>query len=207
MLSESIKTALGAELAAQVEEALKGKGKEGKDIDLVVGNDGSFVPITKYETALQGQKSAETTLAQAVASLKDVGGSGDPAKIADDVKAVQASMSELTKSHKAELANIQRTSAVKMALTGKVHDATDIMRLIDMEKIEVDDTGTLKTNLDDLVKPLREAKPYLFMPEQSTQQQPNISGASPASAANHTPPAATSEANNTIRAAMGLPTK
>ena len=44
MILESIRSLLGAELTAQVENALKGKGKDGKDVDLVVGNDGSFVP-------------------------------------------------------------------------------------------------------------------------------------------------------------------
>ena len=44
MIIESVKTILGEELSAQVETALKGKGKDGKDLDLVVGNDGSYVP-------------------------------------------------------------------------------------------------------------------------------------------------------------------
>lgn len=49
MITESIKTLLGADLTRQVEEALKGKGKDGKDVDLVVGNDGSFVPADKFD--------------------------------------------------------------------------------------------------------------------------------------------------------------
>ena len=44
MIIEGIKSLLGDELSAQVEAALKGKGKDGKDVDLVIGNDGSFVP-------------------------------------------------------------------------------------------------------------------------------------------------------------------
>ena len=52
MISESIKTLLDDELTAQVENVLKGKGKDGKDVDLVVGNDGTFVPADKYESAL-----------------------------------------------------------------------------------------------------------------------------------------------------------
>lgn len=82
---EKIKELLGEELAGQVEAALKGKGKDGRDIDLVIGNDGSYVPAEKLETERQARTSAETALKNAAAALKGVGGSGDPAKIADDV--------------------------------------------------------------------------------------------------------------------------
>ena len=89
MITESIRILLGEELAQRVEEAIKGKGKDGKDIDLVVGNDGSFVPAEKYNGANSGKTSAENALKAAAEALKAIGGSGDPAKIGDDVKAAQ----------------------------------------------------------------------------------------------------------------------
>ena len=85
MITESVKTILGADLSNQVEAALKGKGKDGKDVDLVVGNDGTFVPADKYNGANSGKTSAENALKAAAEALKAIGGSGDPAKIADDV--------------------------------------------------------------------------------------------------------------------------
>ena len=86
MIIEGIRNLLGEDLAKQVETALKGKGKDGKDVDLVVGNDGTFVPAEKYNGANSGKASAENALKAAAEALKAVGGSGDPAKIADDVK-------------------------------------------------------------------------------------------------------------------------
>ena len=57
---EKIKELLGEELAGQVEAALKGKGKDGRDIDLVIGNDGSYVPAEKVEGSHQcGNRSQE----------------------------------------------------------------------------------------------------------------------------------------------------
>ena len=47
MIIEGIRNLLGEDLAKQVEAALKGKGKDGKDVDLVIGNDGTFVPAEK----------------------------------------------------------------------------------------------------------------------------------------------------------------
>ena len=89
MITESVKTILGEDLSNQVEAALKGKGKDGKDVDLVVGNDGTFVPAEKYNGANSGKNSAENALKAAAEALKAIGGSGDPAKIADDVKTAQ----------------------------------------------------------------------------------------------------------------------
>lgn len=48
MISDKVKELLGEDLAKQVEAALKGKGKDAKDIDLVVGNDGTHVPADKF---------------------------------------------------------------------------------------------------------------------------------------------------------------
>lgn len=181
MIHESIKAALGEELTKQVETALKGKGKDGKDIDLVVGNDGSFVPAEKFNGANTGRTSAENALKAAAEALKAVGGSGDPAKIAEDVTKAKATIDTLTQNHTAELAKIQKTTAVKLGLAGKVHDPSDVVSLLDLDKIEVDDSGSLKSNLDDLIKPIKESKPYLFIEDKGQQPPPDLKGAKPAS--------------------------
>ena len=102
MITEGIRTALGEELANQVEEALKGKGKDGKDLDLVVGNDGSYVPVDKFNTATSGKSTAEAALKAAAEALKEIGGTGDPAKIADDVLAAQQKMTNLQETYDAD---------------------------------------------------------------------------------------------------------
>lgn len=165
---EKIKELLGEELAGQVEAALKGKGKDGRDIDLVIGNDGSYVPAEKLETERQARTSAETALKNAAAALKGVGGSGDPAKIADDVAAAQQKLTDLESGYKKELAGIKRTAAVKLGLAGKVHDPEDIIKLLEMDKIELDDAGNLKAPIDELVKSIKEQKPYLFVEDKPT---------------------------------------
>ena len=156
MITESVKTILGADLSNQVEAALKGKGKDGKDVDLVVSNDGTFVPADKYNGANSGKTSAENALKAAAEALKAIGGSGDPAKIADDVKTAQ--------------------------------DPADIISLLDLDKIEVDAAGTLKTDLDGLLKPLKESKAYLFKSQDPAN--PDIKGAKPADPGARQEPAA-----------------
>lgn len=125
MIIEGIRNLLGEDLAKQVEAALKGKGKDGKDVDLVIGNDGTFVPAEKYNGANSGKASAENALKAAAEALKAVGGSGDPAKIADDVKVAKEKFDTLQTTHAAELAKISKRSALQMALNGKVYDPSD----------------------------------------------------------------------------------
>ena len=179
MIIEGIKTLLGDELSAQVEAALKGKGKDGKDVDLVIGNDGSFVPAEKYNGANSGKNSAEAALKAAAEALKAIGGTGDPAKIAEDVKNAQTTIANLQSTHDAEIKKISKNAALRMALNGKVHDPSDIIGLLDLEKIDVDDKGSLKTDLEGLLKPIRESKAYLFK-EESKPGAPGIKGAKPA---------------------------
>lgn len=179
MIIEGIKSLLGDELSAQVEAALKGKGKDGKDVDLVIGNDGSFVPAEKYNGANSGKTSAENALKAAAEALKAIGGTGDPTKIAEDVKNAQTTIANLQSTHDAEIKKISKNAALRMALNGKVHDPSDIIGLLDLEKIDVDDKGSLKTDLEGLLKPIRESKAYLFK-EESKPGAPGIKGAKPA---------------------------
>lgn len=188
MIIEGIRNLLGEDLAKQVEAALKGKGKDGKDVDLVIGNDGTFVPAEKYNGANSGKASAENALKAAAEALKAVGGSGDPAKIADDVKVAKEKFDTLQRTHAAELAKISKRSALQMALNGKVYDPSDIIGLLDMDKIEVSDDGSLKTDLEGLLKPIKESKAYLF--KEDPAKTPPVHGATPADPGPKTLPAA-----------------
>lgn len=189
MITESVKTILGEDLANQVEAALKGKGKDGKDVDLVVGNDGTFVPAEKYNGANSGKTSAENALKAAAEALKAIGGSGDPAKIADDVKTAQATIETLRTDHQKEITRIQKNTALRMALADKVHDPADIISLLDLDRIEVDAGGALKSDLDGILKPFKESKAYLFK-TQKPEKTPDIKGAKPAEPGARQEPAA-----------------
>lgn len=179
MISESIKTLLGEDLATRVEEVVKGKGKEGKDVDLVVGNDGTFVPADKHEGEKQRAISAENALKAAAEAIKALGGTGDPAKLGEDVVKAQGTIDTLKADHKTEIQKIQKRTALRMALADKTHDPDDIISKLDMEKIEVSADGGLKTDLEPLLAPMRESKPYLFK-EKKEQETPALSGAQPA---------------------------
>lgn len=186
MIAEAIKNALGDDLAPQVEAALKGKGKEGKDLELVIGNDGSFVPAHKYDEAKSRAESAEAALKTAAAELKAIGGSGDAAKLAEDVKNAQQKLSGLEESHAKEITALKKTAAIKAGLAGQVHDPADILALLNMDEIELAEDGSLKTDLNGLLQPLKETKGYLFKEENPSA---GITGAKPASTGKKEPAA------------------
>ena len=94
----------------------------------------------------------------------------------------------LPPTHAAELAKISKRSALQMALNGKVYDPSDIIGLLDMDKIEVSDDGSLKTDLEGLLKPIKESKAYLF--KEDPAKTPPVHGATPADPGPKTPPAA-----------------
>lgn len=179
MLTESIKGLLGAQLATEVEAALKGKGKDGKDIDLVVGNDGSFVPADKYNGAEGGRKSAENALKSAAEALKAIGGSGDPAKIAEDVRTAKTALDTLQTNHAAELMRIRKDTALRMFLADKVHDPADVIGTL-MDNVEINEDGSLKTDVAKLLEPVKASKPYLFRQSADGDGGAGLSGAKPA---------------------------
>lgn len=68
-----------------------------------------------------------------------------------------------------KLAQINKTNAIALALKDvKAHDSDVLMKLIDIDKVELGDDG--KPKLDEVVKSLKESKPFLFEQEQTTPQ-------------------------------------
>ena len=177
MIIENVRALLGDELAGQVEAALKGKGKNGTDIDLVAGNDGSYIPQATHAAVVTQADAAEATLKQAATALKSLGASGDTNNLAADVLKVQGDMSTLQANHAAEMSKLQKTTALKLGLGGNAHDPEDIISRLNLDDIELDEGGGLKSNLDDLLKPIREAKPYLF--KEAPAQEFSLRGAVP----------------------------
>lgn len=177
MIVANIRALLGDALAGQVEAALKGKGKDGADIDLVSGSDGTYIRSDSH-TAVQGRAdAAEKTLEAVAAALKNLGASGDAKNLAADVLKVQGSVDDLRKNHSAEMAKLMKTTALKLGLGGIAHDPNDIISRLDLDKIEVDEKGGLKSSLDSLINPIKESKPYLFKDPQKTEFK--LSGAVP----------------------------
>lgn len=162
MLAARIKELLGEELAKQVEDKLKGQGKDGKDIDAVIGNDGSFVPSDKHD-ALKSEKSAAEKLAADTATqLKQLKDAGDPEKLKADLAAAQTKLTELEKGHAAEVSKIRKANLITVKVMGEAHDPSDVVSVLDLDKIMLNDKNEIVGGLDDQLKELKTKKPHWF---------------------------------------------
>ena len=143
----------------QAQSVLDGFGKmvpksrlDDKIKELEIAND----TISKYETDLEDLKpkaAGNEALLQQIQQLQDEN------KTAKD-------------QYEAELAETRLTSAVKLALTGKVQDLDIVSGLLDKTKIELDEQGNVKGGLDEQLTTLKESKSFLFVPETEERTLP-----------------------------------
>ena len=60
----TLKELLGEELFVAVVDALKGKGHDGRDVELAVANDGSYLPKSKFDALLAENRNLKQRLHQ-----------------------------------------------------------------------------------------------------------------------------------------------
>lgn len=120
---------------------------------------------------------------QVEALLKGKGDKGDDIDliVGNDGSVVP---SETHRQLQGEMTRLQKTTALKLGLGQNVHDPEDIISRLDLDALEMDDHGGLKSDLETLLQPIRESKPYLFKepPAQAAAQQTpalNLQGAVP----------------------------
>jgi hypothetical protein len=160
MLAARIKELLGEELAKQVEEKLKGQGKDGKDIDAVIGNDGSYVPSDKYDTLKSEKAAADKLAADTANQLKPLKDAGDPEKLKADLAAAQAKLIDLEKGHAAEVAKNRKSNLVTLKVITEAYDPADVVSALDLDKIVLNDIGEITGGLDDQLKDVKARKPH-----------------------------------------------
>lgn len=100
--------------------------------------------------------------------------SEDNATVKQTLEKLQQEYEQYKVESDSKLQQINKTNAIALALKDvKAHDSDVLMKLIDIDKIELGEDG--KPKLDEVVNGLRESKPFLFEQEQVQQQsQPQI---------------------------------
>lgn len=156
-----IEELLGAELFAQVQAALKGKGEGGRDVTLVVGSDGSYIPKEKFDHQGEKLKAAERLAETAQRALDELKAAGDPARLAGELDKAKGEVAALKASYEKQLAEQELDFTVRGMLTD-AQDAALVAGLLDKDKLKLKD-GQVQ-GLDEQVRALRESKPFLFAP-------------------------------------------
>ena len=100
--------------------------------------------------------------------------SEDNATVKQTLEKLQQEYEQYKVESDSKLQQINKTNAIALALKDvKAHDSDVLMKLIDIDKIELGEDG--KPKLDEVVNGVRESKPFLFEQEQVQQQsQPQI---------------------------------
>ena len=115
-------------------------------------------------------------------------------KLEDDIKARDIQLEELKKvdaaglqaeiirlqgenktakeTYEAELKDLTLTNAIKLAISGKVHDEDIVSQLIDKEKVIIGNEGKI-VGLDEQINTLKEGKAFLFKEEPADPNNPN----------------------------------
>lgn len=140
------------------EQATKAADESKKELE-------GYIPKTRFDEVNNAKKEAEKQVKERdtqIEGLKKV-----------DAEALQAEITKLqtenkanTEKYQADLKDMQLSSAIKLALSGKVHDEALVTGLFDKSKLILGDDGKI-TGLDEQLKGLQESKAFLFKQEET----------------------------------------
>ncbi|HEM3698082.1 TPA: phage scaffolding protein [Streptococcus suis] len=137
----------------------------GKDLN---ANKSALETITQERDSLKSQ--LQNTEAQLETLKADANTSTEQKEALDKL---QAEYDKYKADAAAELARVQKVSAINLALKDtKAHNPDALMKFIDVDVIELDDQG--KPKLDEVINGLKESDPYLFQAEADNTPNPNI---------------------------------
>lgn len=131
-----------------------------------------FIPKARFDEVNSAKKKAEDDLQDRDKQLEQLKKeAGDNENLQKQIEKLQSDNKTAKEKYEAEVKELRLSTAVKLALAGKVHDPDIVASLLDKAKIELDDTGAVKGGLEDQIKALRESKAFLFIPEDNNEDE------------------------------------
>lgn len=161
-------------------EFLEGLGLEKEAIDKIMGEHGKTLESTKQKLT-DTTENLDGVKAQLAQRDKDLKVLKDQAKGNEDLQTkftdLETKYNQDKIDYEAKIKDTQLSSALKLALAGKVHDADLVASLIDKNTIELGADGNVTKGLDEQIKTLQESKSFLFVPNTTPAK---IAGTKPA---------------------------
>ncbi|MEG0258720.1 MAG: phage scaffolding protein [Lysinibacillus sp.] len=159
-------------------EDLIALGLTEEQADKVIAGYGQMVPKSRLDEKINELKTANDTITERdtqLEGLKKIDAAGLQTKITE----LQQENDQAKLNHAKQLKDERLNTALKLDLTGKVHDVDLVVSLIDKEQIELDEKGNITKGLDEQRKSLQESKSFLFVPEKE-EKKLEIKGWNPA---------------------------
>lgn len=155
---------LGDNLYKQVTAALKGKGKDGKDVNLIV-NDGNYIPKEKFDSVNTQKNDLAKQIAERDKQLKELQGKATGnEELQNQIKTLQEQNKKAQKNYESKIKDMKLDSAIKAKLSENKAKYVDLLSSkFDKSKLIVAEDGTI-SGLDDQMKALKDTYKDLFTP-------------------------------------------
>jgi Phage minor structural protein GP20. len=138
-----------------------------------------FVPKARFDEVNEAKKQAEGGIAERDKQIADLGKTaGLSEEFKKQIETLQGENKTAKEQYEADVKALRLDTALKLSLSGQVHDPDIVAGLLDKTKIELNEDGSVKGGLDDQVTSLRESKAFLFVPKEDGK--PAFKGAKPA---------------------------
>ncbi|RJX40880.1 hypothetical protein D3P09_02325 [Paenibacillus pinisoli] len=125
-----------------------------------------YIPKARFDEVNDAKKQAEKDRDAVSGQLEGLKKSaGDNEELKQQIEKLQGDNKSAKEKYEADAKELRLSTAVKLALAGKVHDPDIVAGLLDKTKIELDDNGGVKAGLDDQLKALQTSKAFLFVSE------------------------------------------
>lgn len=145
---------LAGKAATQSEEELKG-----------------YIAKHQYEEVCTEREKLKKTIKENEAALEELKKSaGDATSLTEQIQKLQKEAKEKEAAYQKEVKELRMNNAIKLALTGKVHDEELTAGLIDKTKLILGEDGTI-TGLEEQMKALKESKAFLFKEEEGKEKE------------------------------------
>ncbi|MGJ0848646.1 phage scaffolding protein [Tissierella praeacuta] len=132
------------------------------------------VPKEQYNTLAETKKKLEGDIATRDKQLEDLK-KIDAEGMQKQIETLQEENKIAKEDYEKELKDLQLSNAIKLAITGKVHDENIVSQLIDKEKVIISDDGKI-VGLDEQINSLKESKAFLFKEDDTNNQQQQQTG-------------------------------
>lgn len=121
-----------------------------------------FVPKEQLETANTEKKHLQDDIKARDNQLEELRkSSGDNAELKKQIEDLQKANREDAEKHAGEMKELRLTSAIKLAVAGKVHDEDMAAALFDRTRLVLTEDGKV-AGLEEQLKAIRESKGFLF---------------------------------------------
>ncbi|MEC0089340.1 phage scaffolding protein [Paenibacillus macquariensis] len=160
-------------------EQLMALGLTEEQANKIVEGFGTMIPKIRFDEVNDAKKQAESDLKDRDNQLTDLKKStGDNKALQEQITQLQTDNKTASDKYDAEVKALRINTALKLALATDTHDPDLVAGLLDKAKIELDESGNVKSGLDDQIKSLRESKAFLFA-EKKEDKPPLFKGAKP----------------------------